>query len=357
MRPLRKRNLRIRPQTQAWKNHHHHQVEEAAATKQFRRSVKSLQQAATALSQENTPTTETACCKAAEGTAKECRGIVSSYQEHIDNLTRRCKAVETSYGTLAQSLSELPDPAAVLPGAAQLLQQQQAQIAQLLQTVEQVSAELEQAQSSAKSQAAAQKPPAEGGMSKQEREELIQLRREVAEYEVEFRSLKNQDITIRKLEAKIADLQTAAKDELQDQLEKAQEELAQTEGRRAAEALEREAAMERKVQQLQLQLKAERAGREATQTAMLQADEGVSQQEAVWDAQRQILMGDADRLRQELQLAVRERDELRLQQAALQDDDSPSPRRSSNAAAAAVSVDELLLERAAYQTEVCIYFV
>ena len=46
-----------------------------------------------------------------------------------------------------------------------------------------------------------QQSSAEAG-SKGEREELIQLRKEVAEYEVEFRSLKNQDITIRKLEAK-----------------------------------------------------------------------------------------------------------------------------------------------------------
>ena len=36
-----------------------------------------------------------------------------------------------------------------------------------------------------------------------EREELIRLRREVAEYEVEFRGLKNQDITIRKLESEL----------------------------------------------------------------------------------------------------------------------------------------------------------
>ena len=38
-------------------------------------------------------------------------------------------------------------------------------------------------------------------MSLAEREELIRLRSEVSEYEVEFRGLKNQDITIRKLES------------------------------------------------------------------------------------------------------------------------------------------------------------
>ena len=40
-----------------------------------------------------------------------------------------------------------------------------------------------------------------GALSLAEREELIRLRSEVSEYEVEFRGLKNQDITIRKLES------------------------------------------------------------------------------------------------------------------------------------------------------------
>ena len=42
-----------------------------------------------------------------------------------------------------------------------------------------------------------------GALSLAEREELIRLRSEVAEYEVEFRGLKNQDITIRKLESEL----------------------------------------------------------------------------------------------------------------------------------------------------------
>ena len=42
-----------------------------------------------------------------------------------------------------------------------------------------------------------------GGLSKAEREELITLRSEVMEYELEFKTLKNQDITIKKLNAKI----------------------------------------------------------------------------------------------------------------------------------------------------------
>jgi hypothetical protein len=69
---------------------------------------------------------------------------------------------------------------------------------------------------------------------------------------------------------------------------KAQEELAETEGRRATEALEREAAMARKLQSLELQLRAERAGREAAGTQLLKAEDGLGEREAAWEAQRQV---------------------------------------------------------------------
>jgi homeobox protein cut-like len=319
----------------------------AEATKQFKRSIKSLQVASSALEQEATPETTAETVKAVEALGKECRGIVSSYKEEIDNLTRRCKSSETAYSSLAQALMELTDPATVLKTCSEQMQMQQGQISQLLQTVENVSNELEKLEQIHKSEVAA---PQSGSstLSKKEHEELIELRRDVAEYEVEFRSLKNQDIKIRKLEARIAELQTVGEEHLKEQLEKGKEELAETEGRRTAEALEREAAMERKVQTLELQLKAERAGREASHDHLLEADEGVSRREAAWDAQRQILIGDTERLREELQVASRERDELRLKASALQDKKSGSAQSHS----AGVAMEDLMLERTAYEAEV-----
>lgn len=312
----------------------------ADATKQFRKSIKTLQQTATAL--QEAPENSAAVVQAVDVVAKESRGIVSSYKEEIDNLTRRCKSSETSYSSLAQQLMELTDPAVVLETCLEQMQVQQGEIVRLLQTVERVQNELDQSEETSKS---AQQQTS--SLSKKELEELIDLRREVAEYEVEFRSLKNQDIKIRKLEARIAELQTAGEEELQNELEKAKVELAETEGRRAAEALEREAAMERKVQTLELQLKAERAGREATQDHLLEADEGVSRREAAWEAQRQILIGDTERLREELQIAARERDELRLKVGALQGE-GKNPRSPT----AGASVEDLMLERSAYEAEV-----
>ncbi len=81
-----------------------------------------------------------------------------------------------------------------------------------------------------------------------EREELIQLRSEVAGYEVEFKSL------VRKLETKIEQLEKDREHEIESELSKAREELAEVEGRRATEALERGASTSSKVQSLELQV-------------------------------------------------------------------------------------------------------
>lgn len=312
-------------------------------TKQFKRSVKSMEQALA----DNPASVEF---------AKECKSTIKQYQMEIDNLTKRSKASETAFSSIHQSLSEVPDPSSLLATALEQIQSQKTQITQLLRTVDEVNREManmetnyqkeiSQLKSSKSEQASS------GGMSKAEREELVQLRREVAEYEVEFRSLKNQDITIRKLEAKIAELQTAGEEELKQQLEKAQQDLAETEGRRAAEALEREAAMERKVESLELELKAERAGREATQAHLLEADEGAGEREAAWEAQRRILVDDAERLRVMLHEATRERDALRLRVAAVEggsaDRTGPTPPPSGS-----VSMADMILERKAYEAEV-----
>lgn len=268
------------------------------------------------------------------------------FTEEVDNLTRRCKSAETSFSSLTQSLGENPDPYKVLSSVLNLVNTQQLQLSNLSRAIEELEADkVALEQGSSKNDTSKQES---SSLTKAEKEELIQLRREVAEYEVEFRSLKNQDITIRKLEARILELQTGGEEEFQSKLEKAREELAETEGRRTAEALEREAAMERKVQTLELQLKAEMAGRAATQAHLLEASEGVGEREAAWEAQRRILVDDAERLRLNLHEATRERDELRLKVGALEGGKSMQSAPSSGG----IQIADLLSEREAYEAEV-----
>jgi len=181
------------------------------------------------------------------------------------------------------------------------------------------------------------------------REELLQLRREVAEYEVEFRSLKNQDITIRKLEAKIQSMEESQQALLDQEVEKLREQLQQTEGLKAAEALEREAAALRKCEMLAVQLQAERAAQQATQHQMEDQTASLSTVEAAWEAQRSILVQDSERLRETLHTVTRERDELSLQLAA-----AGTKKTSSSLSSAPPSggLMDVLAERQAYEAEV-----
>ncbi|CAB9499448.1 Protein CASP [Seminavis robusta] len=316
-------------------------------TKQFKRSVKVVETAKQGLTSSNTPETAAAAVAAIDAMSKECRVIVKAYQGEIDNLTRRCKNSETAFSNLYQALTEMPDPSAVLSTVLEQMQKQQAEIETLQKTNDEVQKEAQKLQ---KDMAQLKKNNKnESGLTRQEKEELIELRREVMEYEIETKNLKDQSVTVRKLEAKIAELQENAVIDMQEKLEIAQEELAETEGRRAAEALEREAAMERKVENLELQLKAERAGRAAAQSHLLDADEGAGEREAAWEAQRRILVDDSERLRQTLHVVTRERDDLGLKLAAVT---GRSVGGKTPPASGGISMADFVLERKAYEAEV-----
>lgn len=323
----------------------------ADTTKQFKRSVKQVEQAKQALVAGTSPETVSTTVSSIDSMAKDCRVIVKSYQGEIDNLTRRCKNSESAYAALCSGLMEMPDPSAVLSSVMEQMPKQQKEIETLKRSSEEMTKEAQKAQ---KEMAALKKKSnAAGkndyGLARQEKEELIQLRADVTQYEIETKNLKDQSVTVRKLETKIAELNEGAELDMQDKIEKARQELAETEGRRASEALEREAAMERRVENLELQLRAERAGREAAQTYLLDADEGAGEREAAWEAQRRILVDDSERLRQSLHQATRERDELGLKLAATS---GTSLGAKTPPPSGGISMADFALERTAYEAEV-----
>lgn len=113
----------------------------------------------------------------------------------------------------------------------------------------------------------------------------------------------------------------------------------------------------RKLASVELQLRAERAGREASANQLLKAEDGLGEREAAWEAQRQILVQDAERLRDELSEVGRDRDNLRLKIEAM----GKSPTSGSSAyiggddappSSGGAKLAEYMFERKAYEAEI-----
>ena len=79
----------------------------AETTKVFKKAFKNAEQAASALTNDgssgnNSASSSSSSCKTAmDVMSKEVRVTIKAYQEEIDSMTRRCKAAESSYATLA----------------------------------------------------------------------------------------------------------------------------------------------------------------------------------------------------------------------------------------------------------------
>lgn len=145
-------------------------------TKVFKKSVKTMDQACVGLKQNSGESDISSAVKAMDVLSKECRQTIKAYQEEIDNLTRRCKSSENAFASIHAALGDIADPTALLKRASVQIHDQQNQISQLLNTVEEVNKEM----SNMEANAAARKndsPPSV--LSREEKEELLQLRREV----------------------------------------------------------------------------------------------------------------------------------------------------------------------------------
>ena len=315
-------------------------------TKKFKKMVKTCENAIMANAALSSDSHSKEIKSQVEQLASQCRSVVKSYQEEIDKLTRRCKASDSAFLNLYQSMYELPDPGVLFRSTLEYATSKEEEVERLMSQVQSLLSELDGIE---KAKGALEKDLEEvkrNASNDANNEELIALRKEIAEYELEFRGLKNQDITIRKLEAKITQLQQESEKEIAESLKKAQAQLNETEGRRASEALEREAKMECKVQSLELELRAERAGRAAMEERDLAERDGEGEREAAWEAQRQILVDDSERLREMLYDVQRERDDLRLKL------DMGVADSKDHGAGKPGMANEFMAERKAYEAEV-----
>lgn len=151
-------------------------------------STKSLKRAVKIAEGDNSP-------QNVEALATECKATVKAYQEEIDSLTRRCKLAENSFVQLYNSIYECRDPASALVEALEIISARDAQVDNLLSGMEELNAELETLaaeKDGLKEELKEVKEKGGGGatngaegasLTLAEREELIRLRGEVAEYE------------------------------------------------------------------------------------------------------------------------------------------------------------------------------
>lgn len=105
--------------------------------------------------------------------------LLKAYQEEIDQLSRRCKLSESSYVQIYKLLCDAPDPVMVLESSVHTY--------------------------------------SEGNVQSYE---IERLKAELAQYDEEFQTLKNQEITIRRLEEEINAYKTKGDEKLQEELNK-----------------------------------------------------------------------------------------------------------------------------------------
>ena len=111
-------------------------------TKAFKKDVKSLDTVASIAANNTTSESQseevTNLLAMIAQLTKSCRSTVKSYQEEIDNLTRRCKASDTVLLDIANPIQSLPDPGSIMKNASLHLNSKTGQVTNLLKGMEEI---------------------------------------------------------------------------------------------------------------------------------------------------------------------------------------------------------------------------
>ena len=196
----------------------------------------------------------------AEERPSKIGGVIRAFQAEVDALTHRQSSAETAFLSLYRSLDDAPDPLPVLRSAA-------TEVRRL----------------------------GEGAA------DADKLRQQLAEYDKEFTSLKNQDATIRRLQQQLRDVDHRSDAAVHEAVEAA---LAEREGQwkeearaAAAEVQEREAAAAARLQRLEDDAREASRGRSA-------AEEQVFEMRAVFEQAQEAAAAEIDMMRAELERAT-----------------------------------------------------
>eukprot|EP00741_Cyanophora_paradoxa_P009913 tig00000157_g9603.t1 len=207
---------------------------------------------------------------------KELRPLLKSYQEEVDRLTVRAKSSENAFLSLYKLLYEAPDPVPTLAAA------------------------LEDSSKTAELEA-----------------QNRRMRQELDEYKNEFSMLKNQEVTIRRLEEKCRALETQMEAKVQEQVEQ-RERAAKEEAARQAEAFaERERDLQRAVHQANESAAEASRARDAVQDQLFDLRTRLEEMSAAKQAEVDMMASEIERASSKLVSLERDRMDLRSQVDAL----------------------------------------
>jgi len=201
--------------------------------------------------------------------------ILKCYQEEIDQLSRRSKFCETTFFALYKALYELPDPVVSIEG--------------LITTVM-------------------------TGSTNQL--EIERLRSELNQYEEEFRQLKNQDITIRRLEDALSEFKEQNEDKILEEVERRMLDVEARADGRVAEVLEHQRTVEKRYAAAVESMKQAQISADRAQTQLYEVSSQAERKITALQSENSMLAEGMQRL--SLRLAESEREAGNAQQA-LQD--------------------------------------
>jgi homeobox protein cut-like len=151
--------------------------------------------------------------------------ILKAYQEEIDQLSRRSKLSESAFSAIHKSLWEAPDPVVAFEA--------------LVKNV---------------------------GASSSHQFEVERLKNELTQYEEEFQQLKNQDITIRRLEDQLNEFREQIEDKVAEEVDRRVLEVEQQADNKVSEIKEAQKAAERRMLAALESMKQAQAGSERAQS-------------------------------------------------------------------------------------------
>ena len=236
-----------------------------------------------------------------EGKLAMLGAVVKAYQEEINALTRRAQKAETAFLSVYQLLTAVPDPTAALQQAVTALQQAE-------------SWEWEWSRS----------------------------RQQVEELDRELSTLKNQDATLRRLEAQLRDVDKRTEQRVRDAIAEHDEANRPSALQDKREAAERESALKHQLDELRASLAQQAATHQQQQDAHFRESE--KYEKAAREAEKEVdsLRADNERLQHTLQAVATQRAaEERQNQGGSSQSESLSSSHSSSATELEAEVQSL----------------